>query len=220
MDSIQYQLSYSRRKTIAIYVSAEKGVEVRAPHHISADQAHQFVLEKQNWIERQLLQLAQRPDKFEPQWQWGSQHYFLGEAQTLHCSPSQGTDYIVSGKPNDDADSVQRRISHWYREQATEVFNERHQHWNEQLDFLDLPSSYIEVRQMKRRWGSCRRNGKITINTHLVKYPLECVDVVIVHELCHLLEFNHSSRFYQLMSQALPNWKKLDALLNTLSLQY
>ncbi|HBO91632.1 MAG TPA: metal-dependent hydrolase, partial [Gammaproteobacteria bacterium] len=68
--------------------------------------------------------------------------------------------------------------------------------------------------------GPCRSNGKIIINTHLARYPLNCVDVVIVHELCHLLEFNHSRHFYRLMDQAMPDWKTHDAMLNRLSLLY
>jgi len=73
---------------------------------------------------------------------------------------------------------------------------------------------------MKRRWGSCRRNGKITLNLALMKYPLECIDAVIVHELCHLLEFNHSPRFYRLMTRAMPQWKTWDRMLTELAQRY
>lgn len=220
MQSIEYKLTFSRRKTIGIYISAEQGVEVRVPKHVSARQAHQFVLEKQAWIEKQLHKLTSQPQRFAPRWEWGAQHYFLGEPQVLHYQQTSDVDYVLAGGASDSEEMVQRRILGWYRQQALVVFQERHQHWQEQLQRLNLPESFVELRQMKRRWGSCRKNGKITLNTHLIKYPLECVDVVIVHELCHLLEFNHSPRFYRLMSQGLPQWQKYDGLLNQLSLEY
>lgn len=217
---IEYKLTHSRRKTIGIYISAEQGVEVRAPRHVSARQAHEFVVEKQAWIEKQLNKLANQPQRYEPNWEWGGEHYFLGEPQVVHCQTGLEADFVLPGKPSDSREQIEKRIASWYRAQATEVFNERHQFWVARMASMNLPDSFVELRQMKRRWGSCRKNGKITLNTHLVKYPLECVDVVIVHELCHLLEFNHSARFYTLMSQNLPQWKIYDALLNQLSLEY
>ena len=217
--SIEYRLTRSKRKTIAIYVSSE-GVEVRVPYQVSARQAHEFVCEKQHWIEKQLSTIAARPQSYQPQWRWGSQHYFLGEPQLLDCHTGQNADYLLNGKPSDSAELVKRQIQRWYRQQAQQVFSERHQFWCVQLADMGFPDSYIEPRMMKRRWGSCRPSGKITLNTNLVKYPLQCIDVVIVHELCHLHEFNHSPRFYALMSRALPQWKRFDQMLNELSLQY
>jgi predicted metal-dependent hydrolase len=69
---------------------------------------------------------------------------------------------------------------------------------------------------MKKRWGSCAVNGAITLSPALVKAPRECIDYVIVHELCHLREHNHSPAYYQLLARAYPNWeatkRKLDDL--------
>jgi len=61
---------------------------------------------------------------------------------------------------------------------------------------------------MKARWGSCSSLGEVTLNLELIKHPIHVIDYVITHELCHLIEFNHSPRFYELMVQAIPTWKK------------
>lgn len=219
-DAIDYRLTYCRRKTIGIYVSAERGVEVRVPYFVSRAEAERFVAEKQDWILRKVQEFAAVPARHEPQFQWGSRHYVLGEAQSFHHDEDSQPDILLPGTASDPASRIETRIATWYRQEALCLFEERHQHWCEQLQWMQLPKSWVEVRVMRRRWGSCRRNGKITLNTALFKYPLECVDTVIVHELCHLLEFNHSPKFYRLMTQAMPNWKKWDRLLTDLAQRY
>lgn len=67
----------------------------------------------------------------------------------------------------------------------------------------------LRILTMQTQWGSCSLNGRITLNPHLVKAPRECIDYVILHELCHIAEHNHSERFYRLMGQVMPNWEEV-----------
>lgn len=60
---------------------------------------------------------------------------------------------------------------------------------------------------MRRRWGSCTGSGVITLNTHLIKAPPQCLDYVLLHEIAHLQEHNHSQRYYAVLERLLPNWK-------------
>lgn len=68
--------------------------------------------------------------------------------------------------------------------------------------------------RMKKQWGSCSPNGRILLNPHLVKAPRECIDYVLVHEICHLKEHNHGSKFYKLLDQMLPGWRSIKARLD------
>ena len=216
-----YSVKYSRRKTIGIYVSAEEGVEVRVPHFVSRREADAFVQSKYDWIEKQLLAISSRPQRFEPTYGWGEAFYFLGEKQVFHWQEEAGVDVVLAGKPGDSAERIEARVQGWFKEQAMMLFEERHTWWREKMiEMFELPGSTLHQRSMKRRWGTCRKNGKIILNSHLARYPINCVDVVIVHELCHLLEFNHSRRFYQLMGEVMPDWKRHDEMLNRLSLLY
>jgi hypothetical protein len=67
---------------------------------------------------------------------------------------------------------------------------------------------------MQKQWGSCSPQGHILLNPHLVKAPRECIDYVIIHELCHLKEHNHSPEFYRLLCLQMPDWKQVKAKLD------
>jgi predicted metal-dependent hydrolase len=73
----------------------------------------------------------------------------------------------------------------------------------------------MKIRSMKSRWGSCTGKGKITLNLKLIYMPVDLIDYVVLHELCHLKELNHSPAFYALLSRVMPNWKAQRKRLNS-----
>lgn len=220
-SQIEYQLVRSRRKSLAIHVLRDGSVEVRAPHRAPRELIHRFVLEKSAWIKQKRTEWLALPARHEPKFHEGAEHFFLGEAYRLSFAPYRGDDPVINLQLRSTTeDNVARALDRWYRREAERLFAERHDHWRDQMADFALPQSHIRLRKMTSRWGSCTRRGAITLNTQLVRYPLECADAVIVHELCHLLEFNHSPRFYALMDRAYPDWKPVDKLLKKLALQY
>jgi predicted metal-dependent hydrolase len=68
---------------------------------------------------------------------------------------------------------------------------------------------------MPKRWGSCTKEGKILLNPLLVSAPKDCIDYVIIHELCHTLQHNHSQRFFTLLTTLMPDWQTRKQHLNT-----
>ncbi len=74
------------------------------------------------------------------------------------------------------------------------------------------------VRRIKTRWGSCSKNGTILLNTELIKAPVDCIDYVITHELCHLRIHEHTSAFYRLLSRCMPDWERRKARLEGITL--
>ncbi|MDY0207556.1 MAG: DUF45 domain-containing protein, partial [Pseudomonas sp.] len=114
---------------------------------------------------------------------------------------------------------AQELLSNWYKGRAKDVFVKRLDVMLEQaLWVTERPP--IRILTMQTQWGSCSPSGRLTLNPHLVKAPRECIDYVILHELCHIAEHNHSERFYRLMNQVMPQWektkKKLDGMANRL----
>lgn len=104
---------------------------------------------------------------------------------------------------------LHRVVSRWYHHRAPTVFGHRLQviRRHPRIAALGDPGA-LKVRRMRRRWGSCFIDGRINLNTELLGEPIPLIDYVIIHELCHLREHNHSPRFYRLMDEVLPDWRQ------------
>lgn len=111
--------------------------------------------------------------------------------------------------------SVCEATKRWIRERARDVFAERLKTIVAELNWR-LPTPAMRLQAMQVQWGSCSPGGRLTLNPWLVKAPRDCIDYVVLHELCHLKEHNHSPRFYKLLDKHMPQWrnrkKRLDEL--------
>lgn len=113
-------------------------------------------------------------------------------------------------------EKVKQLLDEWYKTRAKEVFAKR-------LDAVLEKALWVESRPefrvltMQTQWGSCSPAGRLTLNPHLVKTPNACIDYVILHELCHLAEHNHSKRFYILLGQVMPDWERIKMRLDGLA---
>ena len=99
-----------------------------------------------------------------------------------------------------------------HKEKARALVHERIAHFNQHYGFT---VGKVAVRMQKSRWGSCSRAGNLNFNYKLVFLPPQLVDYIVVHELCHLKEFNHSPRFWALVAEVLPNHRALRKELRT-----
>ncbi len=101
--------------------------------------------------------------------------------------------------------AIKKAIENFYRKKAGEVIHDRLQFFNEHYGF-----SYnrVTLRNQKSRWGSCSAKKNLNFNWRLIMAPIEVIDYVVVHELCHLKEMNHSARYWALVKETLPNHKE------------
>lgn len=114
---------------------------------------------------------------------------------------------------------VRTALNAWYRAKAKALLSARLDELAATLRWV-RSSPPVRFQTMKVQWGSCSPAGRLTLNPHLVKAPRECIDYVLLHELCHLREHNHSRRFYRMLDMHMPRWQRrksrLDALAETL----
>ena len=109
---------------------------------------------------------------------------------------------------------VRTLVRRWFRERAETVFREVFDAWAVKAEREGIKADGFQIRQMKNRWGSCTGEGHILLNPQLIIAPLPSIEYVVVHELCHLKEHNHSSRFYRLLHTLMPDWEQRRERLN------
>ncbi|MCF8081344.1 MAG: M48 family metallopeptidase, partial [Desulfobacterales bacterium] len=109
---------------------------------------------------------------------------------------------------------VKTAVDSWYRTRAQDLLHRYLAKCYEVASRHGVQKPLLSVRRMKRRWGSCTPKGRITLNTRLVQVPVHCIEYVIMHELCHLKEANHSKAFYSLLTRCQPDWRIRKEALN------
>lgn len=210
---ITYSLKRSKRRTLGITVRPNRTVTVSAPLHLPLPLAESFVQKKLPWIAKKLNQFEEYQG-FLPNYEFkdGEIHRYLGQEYRLKLVESKKgkvektkDQFIISGKTNPPA--VEKNLQNFYRENLTEILSQLLSHWCPKIN-SNLQIPMFTIRKLKRKWGYCTRKGKLVFNQELIKTPYACIEYVAVHELCHLIEFNHSKRFYLLQARFLPDWKE------------
>ncbi|CAG9294962.1 M48 family metallopeptidase [Celerinatantimonas diazotrophica] len=215
---------------VLIKVHPDCRVIVSAPIDADNDAVLNAVKKRGRWIYEQLRDFRKQLEYTSPRkYISGESHYYLGKQYLLKVieAPNsiQGVK-LLRGKlevsvRRKSAEKVKELLNDWYKTRAKETFSKRLDDVLEHALWLaERPP--LRIQTMQTQWGSCSPNGRITLNPYLVKAPRDCIDYVVLHELCHLAEFNHSERFYRLMGQVMPGWEKvkerLDGMANIILL--
>lgn len=124
--------------------------------------------------------------------------------------------FITVTAPEQEPTAIKSALDAWYRQRARELFADRLAAVAAPLRWVkQLPPTRLQF--MTVQWGSCSPSGRITLNPLLVKAPRECIDYVLLHELCHLLHHNHSPKFYRTLDRHMPNWRVVKEKLDNLA---
>ncbi|HAU1979707.1 TPA: M48 family metallopeptidase [Legionella pneumophila] len=223
IDKIPFELRPKRQEghSITIKVKPDCQIIVFAPPSATHDEIIVAVNKRAKWVYNKLRIFKSQQEYITPrQYISGESHYYLGKKYLLKViddSKAKPQVKLVRGQlqiiASRNIEHRRKLLADWYKQKAFEVFSKR-------LDQLLLTVPWIKerpsinLRAMRSRWGSCAVNGKITLNTHLIKAPIACIDYVILHELCHHSEHNHSDKFYRLLNQVSPNWKQVKQYLD------
>ncbi|HEU4783023.1 MAG TPA: SprT family zinc-dependent metalloprotease [Ktedonobacterales bacterium] len=219
--TITYRHRVSRRaRRLRFEVRPGNGLEVTTPPGVSVARIEAVMREKTDWITKMLVRYAQPPlSVVETPLQSGALLPFAGGQLRLELNTShpgrrktavleEGTLRLFLDSMSPDA--VRAAIERWYRRQAHHVFAERATHWNAQFGYN---YGRIAIRDQKSRWGSCSRQGNLNFNWRLLLAPLAVLDYIVIHELAHLKEGNHSPRFWALVAEQCPDYRDYRAWL-------
>lgn len=198
----------SKRKTLALEINKHAELIVRAPARMPQQTIIRFIKEKQNWIQtkqtKQKQKLIEVPKK---NFQNGESFYFLGEYYELMVQEnfsekfSFRKGFILCDSVAHKSDEI---LTEWFKKKAKKILPERVAYFAQLHQF-----SYNEVKisSAQKRWGSCNKKKNLNFSWRLIMAPLKVIDYVVVHELAHTKEMNHSKDFWNIVERLYPSFR-------------
>ena len=205
-----YGFVRARRRSLSIIVGRQ-GVEVRAPRWISRSEVEAFIREKESWIQRRMNDCRREARPFS--WSEGECLPLFGRpvhlaVPRLPCTAGarrvlhEEGRLVVHLHAGDDTEQLRVTVLAWLRAAALALFQKRVDHYSRRLD---VASPAVRLSNARTRWGSCHASGRVLLNWRLVHMPERLIDYVVAHEIAHLLEMNHSPRFWSLVEGVYPD---------------
>ncbi|MCT8139170.1 M48 family metallopeptidase [Anaerobacillus sp. CMMVII] len=199
---IDCDVQYGKRKKIAIQISSTGFITVKAPRETSEEMLRSAIEKQGKWILDKLQKIkdAREAPKTREYHDQGK-FLYLGKEYLLH----QLIDHSDLGEKD-----LKKALKKFYISSCKKIVGERIKIYQKQLGVK--PKS-VEIIESKVKWGSCSWDKKISINYQLAMAPIDVIDYVIIHELCHILHMNHDRSFWRRVGSLVPDYKKKEEYL-------
>ena len=215
-ESIPFEVLLANRKTMEIAVHPDKRVVVKAPVGTDLLIIKTRLIKRARWIKRQMDYFGQfYPPTPARRYVGGESHLYMGRQYRLKIGAGELNQvklvrgyFRITTNGNAAPERVKRLLNRWYAGKARERFEEILSRCLPEFERLGQAAPSLSIRRMKSRWGSLSPNGTLTLNVELIRAPRECIEYVIIHELCHLKHRLHDGAFYRLLEQRMPDWEK------------
>ena len=191
-------------------------VRVAAPLNVSDEAVRLAVVTRMGWIKRQRAKFEAQPRQSARTYVSGESHFFLGKRYRLTLSDGARAGRVrvrnshtleLQVRAGSDQAARERVFLGWYRQELRSRATPLIEKW---AASMNIPIPAWGIKRMKTKWGTCNiKARRIWLNLELIKKPPQCLDYVIVHELAHFFERNHTDRFVALMDRLLPHWRLL-----------
>lgn len=197
-------------------------VKISAPSRMNLDTIRVYALSKLGWIKKQQTKLRNQERETQREYITRESHYFMGKRYLLKISETDLAQTVVLRhreielvvRKGADLEQRQKLLEDWYRKQLRHKAGRYISFWEKQMN---LKVAEFGIKKMRTKWGSCNREAKrIWLNLELAKKPKECIEYIVVHEMVHVIERNHGTRFIALMDKFLPQWRQYKEDLNRL----
>jgi len=209
--SYQLKRSKRRRRTISLQIKEEGKIVISAPHHTPKWEVEKFIKEKQLWINNKISEKEKQTKEAEKRFLSGERFLYLGEWYPLeiHEFDHKGPPLrLFFGKfilNKDHVEGARDLFIRWYQREAKEKIVERIDYYCRKLRLF--PEG-IRITNARFRWGSCSRDNRLSFSWRMIMASLTVIDYILIHELVHFREKNHSKRFWTTLESILPDYKK------------
>lgn len=197
----------TNRKTLSLAINNDGQIIVHAPNKMKEEIINNFVNAKQHWLTSKLAIIRGHQDKFCDV--INMKKYLLYGKQLAIYKADVKKIEILNDKiliPNKlEGEKIMSSLISFYKKQAKEILYKR---LNYLQGILKIRCNNFKICNSKGRWGSCSSNGIVTLNWRVIMVEPQVIDYIIIHELCHLVEMNHSKRFWTLVETFLPNYNQ------------
>ena len=218
-----YDLVKQDRKTLSLTVTPDMRICLKCPHDTAEERIELFLKRKWYWLQKQLHFFGKHQRKaYTKEYVSGESFHYLGRQHQLIVKRGsedkvallRGVLMVSTTKPVGNSSHIQKLIANWYEQKRGQIFSERFEEMQKRFDYKHMP--LLAVRDMKKRWGSFVNKQKILLNPNLIHVSKDCIDYVIVHELCHMRYKNHDKKFSGFLDEKYPKWEKVKDKLETI----
>jgi len=201
--------SRKRRKTLSLQIREDGRVVIRVPYHTPASEVERFIRERRSWVEKKLSEKEEAIRKAQRVFVSGEKFLYLGERYPLEIGDGEKMDplafsfgkFLLHRKCVAKARDL---FIEWYKKEAKEKLSERLAYYSERLC---LSPNGIRITSARSRWGSCSRDDRLSFSWRIMMASLNVIDYLLIHELAHIKEKNHSRRFWCLVESIMPDYR-------------
>lgn len=216
MEVVIKQLILTNRKSICLRIDDNGDLVVIAPFYATESEINGIIRKKASWIIRTRQRVLQNCKKVVPlTFQRGETLLYLGESYSIDFHNkneiSVDTDKKIFYFPFGDKETLRRKLLHFYLNKAYKIIKSELDYWS---NLMCLHYNGFRLKNARRLWGSCGKNGVINLNWRLVLVPKEIISHIVIHELAHLVYKNHSKQFKYFVAKYSANYWEKEKWLN------
>lgn len=209
-----YEFTRKRVKNLNLRVRGDGSVAVSAPLRMPIEQVESFLRKKEDFLLRALAKVGEREVPVPPA--NGVEIPYLGKSLRLrfekakrYSARQEGAELILAIPKPEEEQARTAALKRWETEESRRLMAAMLERIYPVFEPYGVPKTSLRVRTMRSRWGSCMpKKGVVTLNTRLLAYSEDCMEYIMVHELCHFLQADHSAKFYAWMDRFLPDWRQ------------
>lgn len=209
---LNFQLirSRRRRKTISLQIKEEGRVVIYVPYHTPKGEIEKFIKEKHSWIVKKISEKERSIKETRKVFIPGEKFLYLGESYPLEIGDTHSKGFPLKlsfGKfilDKDHSERARNLFILWYQREAKEKLEARVRYFSNRLQ---LVPKGLKITSAKHRWGSCSRDNRLSFSWRIIMAPWSVIDYVVIHELVHIKEKNHSERFWNCVETIFPDYR-------------